>query len=103
MGNEQRFKRQEAAIRAAEIERVAGPVKEFGSVESCPKCRLGNDHVLYQWCAGKNILSEANEQCPQFGEHNHRLCPRCKYGWFEHCADHEHEYVPDSAEGTVAE
>lgn len=91
MGRDERLNQLNSRILMAEVERTAGPTRDFGTVAECPKCKLPNESVLYDFCVGNNALSDNPKQCPISGEHNHRLCPRCKFGWFERCADYKPE------------
>jgi hypothetical protein len=90
MGREERENR---AGRQAELERTMGPTREFGVTAECDKCGLPIDHPQFAkiFCIGKSILRPSDEGCQQFGEHLHVICPRCKYGWLEHCKDHVDE------------
>ena len=83
MGHEQRF---EQRLRQAELERVTVFVSKFGDVTECQKCGLAISKVLAAFCVGKNVRS-ARRDCEVFGEHLHRRCPRCQYGWYERCKD----------------
>ena len=83
----------------AEIERAVGRIRDFGAVKVCEKCglELGKEGVpqSYAWCQGRNLLDTSETRgCPFVGEHLHRICPRCKWGFLERCAD----YVPDPDE-----
>ena len=93
MGRDARMNLLNARSEMAALERTAGPMRAHGSIPECPKCKLSSEHVLYQFCTGHEHLSDNPRQCPMDGEHLHRLCPRCQYGWFERCAD----WVEDEA------
>jgi len=107
MGREEEANRQ---ARQAELERALGPIRAFESVAECQKCALPTDHPNFsrRWCMGQSLLAPSREGCQQVGEHLHVICPRCHYGWLEHCKDHVDEDAPinfsaamDAAVGTT--
>lgn len=90
MGREEEANR---VARQAELERAIGPIRAFESVKECQKCGLDTGHPNFAraWCVGQSLLSPSREGCQQVGDHLHVVCPRCRYGWLEHCKDHEPE------------
>jgi len=96
------------AMRMAQLERTMGPTRPFehyhhpkpsvdGSepkAAGCPKC--GGKQFLTQFCIGSSKLTDGGTGggCPYFGEHLHRACATCSYGWTEKCADAEPEASP---------
>lgn len=102
MGREAREAKDARVAAVAEYERTVGPTLRFKERSECPKCEVPEAHLKRMWCAGVNpndppeTLRRERElgSCPVEFEHLHVICPRCGYGWHEHCADDERNRQP---------
>lgn len=83
MGREAEINRR---MQEAEYERTVGPVREFGSVNECPKCSHAGPFAI-AFCIGKTLAAR-DHQCGIEGEHLHFMCPACKFGWNTRCKDY---------------
>ena len=58
-------------------------MQPFNAKSLCPKCH--GRQINARYCDGSLL---ADLRCPdQAGEHIHRTCRRCAYGWLENCLD----------------